>query len=156
MARSAAAPAPAPPPAAAPASPPHPQLPLTSVNHISFAVPRPQETAAFFQRVLGFARLARPAAFEETFDGAWVCGMGLEIHFIAGAGPRARAARIDPCSDHLSFLSRDAADPAASDFVRVRDTLAQASVPFLERDFPRDNLRQVRLQTRLCELPRTA
>lgn len=129
-------------------------LPLTSVNHISFAVPSPRQTADFFHRVLGFKRLPRPQAFEETFDGAWVCGMGLEIHFIQptpDANPRRHTAAIpaegrkaiDPRSDHLSFLCRRHPDPRQSDWHRVVETLKRCDVDFLERSFPGDNLRQV-------------
>lgn len=128
-------------------------LPIRSVNHISFAVPSPSKTAEFFQTVLGFKLLPRPQAFEETFDGAWLCGMGLEIHFIQPT-PGSRSRRplvpvqlkeraIDPRSDHLSFLCQWHPDPSNSDWHYVLETLDRHGVNYLERTFPQDDLRQV-------------
>lgn len=30
-------------------------------------------------RVMGFQTIPRPRAFENSFNGAWLCGMGLEL-----------------------------------------------------------------------------
>lgn len=135
---------------------PQATLPLISVNHISFAVPQPRQTADFFQSVLGFKKLRRPAAFVDSFDGAWVCGMGLEIHFIQPTHPNSNAVihrvhdrlrnasadqPIDPRNDHLSFLCVDSGPTSAWDSV-IR-MLKEADVKYVERCFPEDDLKQV-------------
>lgn len=132
-------------------------LPLISVNHISFAVPFPRKTASFFVNVLGFKILKRPDAFEKSFDGAWVCGMGLEVHFIQPTAPSPSATKlhhvhdrllnadpnlpIDPRNDHLSFLCTQGSPNSAWDTI-VR-MLEEANVRYIERSFPKDDLRQL-------------
>lgn len=67
----------------------------------------------FFVQVLGFQRIQRPSSFD-SFDGAWVCGLGLEIHFIQKDNISDSSCRsvsrldnitsdqpIDPSNDHL-------------------------------------------------------
>lgn len=139
------------------------RLPVMSINHISFAVPLPQLTANFFHKVLGFRILKRPVSFE-SFDGAWICGMGLEIHFIAVPHdrdinlPNRRQAlgqdrlqnlehdkEIDPRNDHLSFLCTDT--EVDSPYQIVKRTLSNNDVRYVEREFPKDDLRQVRLSS---------
>lgn len=137
-------------------------LPLMAVNHISFAVPSPQDTARFFEKLLGFKRLKRPAAFENSFDGAWVCGMGLEVHFVQPTSSKRtnRSNRlsnvgknlpIDPRNDHLSFLCTDRGEN--SPWRRVVDTLKAWDVRYVERNFPEDDLRQVSLKLVLFTFP---
>lgn len=131
------------------------KLPLVSVNHISFAVPSPKQTAKFFEQVLGFSIITRPQAFKTSFDGAWVCGMGLEIHFIQPITPSPvnlnrnndRLSNImadipiDPRNDHLSFLCSD--QGPNSPWEQVIYMLEKAKTKYLERSFPQDDLRQV-------------
>lgn len=135
---------------------PRKALPLLAVNHISFAVPQPRQTATFFESVLGFRRLRRPAAIASRVDGAWVCGMGLEIHFVqpsernltrkSRAAAAAAAAHnggdaIDTRNDHLSFLCTDEREDSA--FERIIQTLQQSNVQFATYLFPEDDLKQI-------------
>ncbi|PXF45420.1 hypothetical protein BWQ96_04835 [Gracilariopsis chorda] len=128
---------------------PRKALPLLAVNHISFAVPQPRQTANFFEKVLGFKRLRRPAAIADRVDGAWVCGMGLEIHFVepseCNLARKARRAHsrkgIDTRNDHLSFLCTD--DTEDSGFERIMQTLEQSNVEYATYAFPEDNLKQL-------------
>lgn len=120
------------------------RLPLITINHVSYAVPEPQVTAHFFEQVLGFRRLKRPDSFEKAFDGAWLCGMGVEIHLIqpktadfSGSFPKTIAADdIDPRSDHLSFL--------CNDMDVVTAALEEWEVKYVESEFRENGMRQVR------------
>lgn len=122
-------------------------LPLVTVNHISFAVPYPKLTASFFVKVLGFQELNRPP-FLDTVDGAWICGLGIELHFIEKKAdnlvsrPLTRFPSslcddpIDTRNDHLSFLSAD-------HFDAIVDVLKSFTVKYVVRKFPGEDLRQV-------------
>jgi len=90
-----------------------PPLPLVQVNHVSYAVPSPLITARFFEKVLGFKRLRRPLSFETDFDGAWLCGLGMEVHLIqetenAPSPPSSPTTKtLDPRANHISFLTEN-------------------------------------------------
>lgn len=125
------------------------KLPLRSINHITYAVPHPSITASFFERVLGFRRLPRPETFK--VDGAWICGMGVEIHFILqppNSYPRASRTTysadepLNPCADHLSFLCPYSEDNP-HDWNLVLKTLRGADIQLLERHFEERDLHQV-------------
>lgn len=117
-------------------------LPILSVNHISFAVPSPIATSKFFQSTLGFRSLPQPdiAAFRTS---EWLCGMGLEIHFVKrqAISERLRQVDLDPRNDHISFLCPDTG--LGSPWGRVVDMLEASDVHFIERQFPDINMRQV-------------
>eukprot|EP00177_Eucheuma_denticulatum_P001465 GFKZ01002632.1.p1 GENE.GFKZ01002632.1~~GFKZ01002632.1.p1 ORF type:complete len:155 (-),score=3.24 GFKZ01002632.1:547-1011(-) len=139
-----------------PANHPHPpslpsKLPLRSINHITYAVPQPSTTASFFETVLGFKRLPRPDSF--NVDGAWICGMGVEIHFIlqpSNSYPRSSRTTctsdepLNPCADHLSFLCPYSKD-SQNDWNLVLKTLRGAGIQLLERHFEERDLHQVML-----------
>ena len=120
------------------------KLPLVMINHVSYAVPQPQVTAQFFEDVLGFKRIKRPESFQNSFDGAWLCGMGVEIHLVQPHRKKLlkneRFPRtfdeIDPRSDHLSFL--------CNDMDSVISALKKWNAKYLQREFHEDKLRQVR------------
>lgn len=120
------------------------QLPLRTFNHISYAVPSPLESAQFFERVLGFTQISRPS--ELKTEGAWICGMGVEIHFIlqpANSYPRfldTKSVTINPRADHLSFLC----PYTEVHWKCLRDALTKDNIQFLERHLPKSDLRQVR------------
>jgi catechol-2,3-dioxygenase len=46
-----------------------PALPLVRLNHVSFQCASVAESAEFYQRVLGFELVKRPASLD--FEGAW-------------------------------------------------------------------------------------
>ncbi|CAN8077264.1 unnamed protein product [Agarophyton chilense] len=126
-------------------------LPVLGINHISFAVPQPLHTARFFETVLGFKPLKRPASIAKAVDGAWICGLGLEIHFIQSTerallrqrppAARTRRGTIDPRNDHVSFLCTDR--DGDSDFERIIASLQQDGVEYVTRCFDEDHLKQL-------------
>lgn len=121
------------------------RLPLRSVNHVTYAVPSPRDTAAFFERTLGFKRLDRP----ETLipDGAWICGMGMEIHLILctdDAYPRQTnsVSMFEPRADHISFLCPYSKEDSSA----WRTTLAvlkDAGVPYYQRHIKERDIHEV-------------
>lgn len=101
------------------------------------AVPNPQRTANFFQQVLGFRRLRRPPSFD-VFDGAWLCGLGMEIHLIQQRTNRAAPSlgdNLDPRADHISFLTPDI------DIVSCE--LKKRQVKYAQSEFQADGIRQL-------------
>lgn len=121
------------------------KVPLRTFNHISYAVPSPIETANFFEHVLGFNRIPRPTELNSEAEGAWICGMGVEIHFILqlpNSLPRGldvNSAPINTRADHLSFLC-----PFSEvHWNAVRDTLKSAGIQFVDRTLPTRDLHQV-------------
>lgn len=120
-----------------------PPLPLVQVNHVSYAVRSPLITARFFEKVLGFKRLRRPLSFETTFDGAWLCGLGMEIHLIQeteNAPPSPPSSptasnnnTLDPRANHISFLTENIDDVILA--LKCRNVAFQEFAP--------DNIRQL-------------
>jgi hypothetical protein len=88
--------------------------------------------------VLGFTRIERPQAFD--FDGAWLCGKGIEVHLIQSEDAAEATPPLDPKSDHLSFL--------CDDMLLVQRVLQDYGVDFVRQTFHEDDLRQVCLM--LC------
>lgn len=56
-------------------------LPLRSLNHISRVCKDVEETAKFYEEVLGFYKVKRPSSFD--FDGYWCVPAGGAVHFYA-------------------------------------------------------------------------
>jgi hypothetical protein len=83
--------------------------------------------------VLGFAAVQRPQGFE--FDGAWLCGRGIEVHLIQDEEPRRIMRPINPKSDHLSFLCHD--------MDLVERVLVDHGVEYVNQTFSQDGLHQV-------------
>jgi hypothetical protein len=90
--------------------------------------------------VLGFTRIERPQAFE--FDGAWLCGKGIEVHLIQSEDAAEATPPLDPKSDHLSFLCHD--------IMLVQRVLHECGVDFVRQTFHENDLRQVCLM--LCNI----
>ncbi len=85
----------------APATP----LPTVGLHHLSYSVADVEGCQAFYEQVLGFQALERPAM---GFPGAWLLRNGLQIHLIGGQGhqpPDERA--ISSRDDHIAFASDD-------------------------------------------------
>ncbi|KAG2567713.1 uncharacterized protein LOC120683649 [Panicum virgatum] len=87
-------------------------VPLVRLNHVSFQCASVEESAAFYQRVLGFQLVKRPASLDPR--GAWLHGYGMGIHLLQrgsddpDAPPVARPpAAIDPKGNHISFQCAD-------------------------------------------------
>lgn len=99
------------------------------------------QTENFFVDVLGFSRIRRPASLGERFEGAWLCGLGLELHLIehpatATASLPCAPPELDPQADHLSFLSHD--------IDAVSAALREREIDFVKQDLP-EGTRQVSL-----------
>ncbi|KAG6587921.1 hypothetical protein SDJN02_15534, partial [Cucurbita argyrosperma subsp. argyrosperma] len=82
-------------------------LRLKAVNHISIVCNSVEKSVDFYQRVLGFYPVKRPASF--TFHGAWLYNYGMGIHLLqsceADEKPKKRV--INPKDNHLSFQSEN-------------------------------------------------
>ncbi|CAN6229035.1 unnamed protein product [Urochloa humidicola] len=87
-----------------------PALPLVRLNHVSFLCASVEESAEFYQHVLGFELVKRPASFD--FRGAWLHKYGMGIHLLqrgldSNAPAPARPPVINPKSNHISFQCAD-------------------------------------------------
>lgn len=74
-------------------------LPLQSINHFAHEVADVDRTTAFYQDVLGFRVIRRPAF---NFRGAWLFGYGVQLHVIEGRPP-SRDVAVSPRADHIAF-----------------------------------------------------
>ncbi|KAJ0971239.1 hypothetical protein J5N97_019198 [Dioscorea zingiberensis] len=79
-------------------------LPLTSLNHISILCSSLDKSLQFYQKVLGFFLIKRPASF--NFDGAWLFSdYGFGIHLLQAEDPARlpKKTEINPKDNHISF-----------------------------------------------------
>nr|CAB3487796.1 unnamed protein product [Digitaria exilis] len=89
-------------------------LPLVRLNHVSFQCASVEASVHFYQRVLGFGLVKRPASLD--FEGAWLHRYGMGIHLLQRGSdsesndmprPAARPAAINPKGNHISFQCTD-------------------------------------------------
>ncbi|KAK3144121.1 hypothetical protein QOZ80_4AG0309050 [Eleusine coracana subsp. coracana] len=89
-------------------------VPLVRLNHVSFQCSSVEESVCFYQRVLGFELIKRPASLD--FKGAWLHKYGMGIHLLqrgsvpADSGPAAASRpppAINPKGNHISFQCTD-------------------------------------------------
>ncbi|WVZ86562.1 hypothetical protein U9M48_033321 [Paspalum notatum var. saurae] len=90
-------------------------LPLVRLNHVSFQCESVEASVDFYQRVLGFEPVKRPASLD--FAGAWLHKYGMGIHLLqrgldsGSINAPAAAARpppaINPKGNHISFQCTD-------------------------------------------------
>lgn len=76
-------------------------LPIKGLHHVARVTNKPDESAAFYRDVLGFADLPRPPF---SFRGAWLFNYGIQIHIIENqnlAGDRNE--NIETRANHLAF-----------------------------------------------------
>ncbi|KAI4379284.1 hypothetical protein MLD38_005602 [Melastoma candidum] len=78
-------------------------LRLTSLNHISLVCGSVDQSVSFYRDFLGFVPIRRPSSFD--FDGAWLFGHGVGIHFIQSEDPPKieKKEAINPKDNHISF-----------------------------------------------------
>nr|XP_019705576.1 uncharacterized protein LOC105043568 [Elaeis guineensis] len=85
-----------------------PPLPLGSLNHVSFLCASIKDSVKFYQEVLGFDLVKRPASLD--FEGAWLYKYGIGIHLLQ-RGPNsdalAKSSAINPKDNHISFQCTD-------------------------------------------------
>ncbi|XP_022145034.1 uncharacterized protein LOC111014557 [Momordica charantia] len=82
-------------------------LRLKSVNHISIVCNSVEKSVDFYQKVLGFCPVKRPASF--SFHGAWLFNYGIGIHLLQSDDPESMPKKrpINPKDNHLSFQSEN-------------------------------------------------
>ncbi|KAI3770384.1 hypothetical protein L6452_01515 [Arctium lappa] len=81
------------------------QLPLLSLNHVSFICKSVRRSVNFYQQVLGFVLIRRPSSFD--FEGAWLFNHGIGIHLLEMETTPRKKAVINPKDNHISFQCSD-------------------------------------------------
>ncbi|KAK2996684.1 hypothetical protein RJ639_025878 [Escallonia herrerae] len=77
------------------------QLPLLSLNHVSYICKSVARSAKFYEDVLGFALIKRPSSFD--FEGAWLFNHGIGIHLLEVDDVPLKKGAINPKDNHISF-----------------------------------------------------
>ncbi|OWM79337.1 hypothetical protein CDL15_Pgr003510 [Punica granatum] len=77
------------------------ELPLLSLNHVSYSCRSVKESMRFYQDVLGFVLIKRPSSF--SFEGAWLFNHGIGIHLIESDNLPPKKDAINPKDCHISF-----------------------------------------------------
>ncbi|XP_076952775.1 glyoxylase I 4-like [Bidens hawaiensis] len=77
------------------------QLPLLSLNHVSFICKSVTRSVKFYEDVLGFVLIRRPSSFD--FEGAWLFNHGIGIHLLEMDTAPEKKAVINPKDNHISF-----------------------------------------------------
>ncbi|CAL5377936.1 unnamed protein product [Camellia sinensis] len=81
------------------------QLPLLSLNHVSFVCKSVVRSVQFYEEVLGFLLIKRPSSFD--FEGAWLFNHGIGIHLLEIDDVPTKKGRINPKDNHISFQTSD-------------------------------------------------
>ncbi|XP_071725590.1 glyoxylase I 4-like [Rutidosis leptorrhynchoides] len=77
------------------------QLPLLSLNHVSFRCKNVRTSVKFYNDVLGFVLIRRPSSFD--FEGAWLFNHGIGIHLLEVETTPSKGGVINPKDNHISF-----------------------------------------------------
>ncbi|KAL4556138.1 hypothetical protein LXL04_038781 [Taraxacum kok-saghyz] len=83
----------------------HDQLPLLSLNHVSFICKSVSRSVKFYEEVLGFLLIRRPSSFD--FEGAWLFNHGIGIHLLEMDTIPTKKGVINPKDNHISFQCSD-------------------------------------------------
>nr|XP_043621833.1 metallothiol transferase FosB-like [Erigeron canadensis] len=83
----------------------HQQLPLLSLNHVSFKCKSVSRSVKFYEDVLGFVLIRRPSSFD--FEGAWLFNHGIGIHLLEMDTTPTKKTVINPKDNHISFQCSD-------------------------------------------------
>lgn len=81
------------------------QMPLLSLNHVSFICKSVGRSVKFYEDVLGFVLIRRPSSFD--FEGAWLFNHGLGIHLLEMDTTPIKKSVINPKDNHISFQCSD-------------------------------------------------
>ncbi|KAI3752681.1 hypothetical protein L2E82_24716 [Cichorium intybus] len=81
------------------------QLPLLSLNHVSFICKSLRRSVKFYEEVLGFVLIRRPSSFK--FEGAWLFNHGIGIHLLKVDTTPKKKGVINPKDNHISFQCSD-------------------------------------------------
>ncbi|GKD57076.1 putative dihydroxybiphenyl dioxygenase [Tanacetum coccineum] len=77
------------------------QMPLLSLNHVSFVCKSVTRSVKFYNDVLGFVLIRRPSSFD--FEGAWLFNHGIGIHLLEVESTPTKTGVINPKDNHISF-----------------------------------------------------
>ncbi|KAI3972931.1 hypothetical protein MKX01_019589 [Papaver californicum] len=83
-------------------------MPLLSLNHVSYLCKSISTSVRFYEQVLGFVLIKRPSSFK--FQGAWLFNYGIGIHLLECNSPndiRQKKGAINPKDNHISFQCSD-------------------------------------------------
>ncbi|KAI3892266.1 hypothetical protein MKX03_030668 [Papaver bracteatum] len=107
-------------------------LPITSMNHISLLCRSAKESLDFYQNVLGFLPIRRPASF--NFHGAWLFNYGIGIHLLQSENPEKmpKKMNINPKDQHISFQCES--------MTIVEKKLQQKRIDFIQRTVEEDGV----------------
>ncbi|PIM99072.1 Glyoxalase [Handroanthus impetiginosus] len=81
------------------------ELPLLSLNHVSFICKSVRKSVQFYEQVLGFVLIKRPSSFD--FEGAWLFNHGIGIHLLQAENVPKKRGKINPKDNHISFQCSD-------------------------------------------------
>ncbi|KAL4556142.1 hypothetical protein LXL04_038785 [Taraxacum kok-saghyz] len=81
------------------------QMPLLSLNHVSFICKSVRQSVKFYSDVLGFVLIRRPSSFD--FEGAWLFNDGIGIHLLEVETTPTKTGSINPKDNHISFQCTD-------------------------------------------------
>ncbi|KAL1549650.1 Glyoxylase I 4 [Salvia divinorum] len=81
------------------------ELPLLSLNHVSYVCRSVQKSVEFYVKVLGFVLIQRPSSFK--FEGAWLFNHGIGIHLLKSENVKNKKEKINPKANHISFQCTD-------------------------------------------------
>ncbi|KAH6762592.1 Lactoylglutathione lyase / glyoxalase I family protein [Perilla frutescens var. hirtella] len=81
------------------------ELPLLSLNHVSFVCKSVPKSVEFYVKVLGFVLIKRPSSF--NFEGAWLFNHGIGIHLLKTENAIKKNEKINPKDNHISFQCTD-------------------------------------------------
>ncbi|XP_042056973.1 metallothiol transferase FosB-like [Salvia splendens] len=81
------------------------ELPLLSLNHVSYVCKSVQKSVEFYVKVLGFVLIQRPSSFK--FEGAWLFNHGIGIHLLKSDNVKNNKEKINPKDNHISFQCTD-------------------------------------------------
>ncbi|KAK6159650.1 hypothetical protein DH2020_003031 [Rehmannia glutinosa] len=81
------------------------ELPLLSLNHVSFVCKCVRKSVEFYEQVLGFVLIQRPSSFD--FEGAWLFNHGIGIHLLQAEKVPEKKVKINPKDNHISFQCSD-------------------------------------------------
>lgn len=108
-------------------------LVLVALNHVARRTRHLAESTAFYRDVLGMRVVARPPF---TFDGAWLCGGGIQLHLIAEGQPDAvEPSPIETRANHISF--------AVADIDSMEQRLRDFAIPYVRKEIPDWNVPQI-------------
>ncbi|XP_026396916.1 uncharacterized protein LOC113291616, partial [Papaver somniferum] len=110
----------------------HRPLPITSMNHISLICRSAKKSLDFYQNVLGFLPIRRPASFK--FHGAWLHNYGIGIHLLQSENPEnmSKKMNINPKDQHISFQCES--------MTIVENKLQQKGIDFVQRTVEEDGV----------------